>query len=174
MLLFSKTIIGTVDMRDTESLESHFRGVVNRGEKGEGKHHPRRGKAKKISRVKGECCSAACRLSEIAMIALNAAPVVGKQRKNNRSIFFAGFLAKILKKKKQETTNRTRNVYTSFTLATVVATTPHDIPKHNMDIAPTTRFSIWTRLSRREVRASRRLYAGSGSCLRGLRRAWKI
>ena len=28
--------------------------------------------------------------------------------------------------------------------------------------APTTRFPIWTRLSRREVRASRRLYAGGG------------
>ena len=41
-------------------------------------------------------------------------------------------------------------------------------------IAPTTRFPIWTRLSRREVRASRRLYAGGGSCLRGLWRAWRI
>ena len=30
-----------------------------------------------------------------------------------------------------------------------------------------------TRLSRREVRASTRLYAGGGSCLRGLRRAWR-
>ena len=33
-------------------------------------------------------------------------------------------------------------------------------------IAPTTRFPIWIRVSRREVRASRRLYAGGGSCLR--------
>ena len=31
-------------------------------------------------------------------------------------------------------------------------------------IALTPRFPIWTRLSRREVRASRRLYAGGGSC----------
>ena len=29
-------------------------------------------------------------------------------------------------------------------------------------------------LSRREVRASRRLYAGGGSCLRDLWRAWRI
>ena len=41
-------------------------------------------------------------------------------------------------------------------------------------IAPTTRFSIWTRLSRREVKASRRLYAGGDSCLWGLWRAWRI
>ena len=41
-------------------------------------------------------------------------------------------------------------------------------------IAPTTRFPIWTRLSRREVRASRRLYAGGGSCSRDLWRAWRI
>ena len=41
-------------------------------------------------------------------------------------------------------------------------------------IAPTTRFLIWTRLSRREVRASRRLYAEGGSCLRDLWRAWRI
>ena len=41
-------------------------------------------------------------------------------------------------------------------------------------IAPTTRFPIWTRLSRREVRVSRRLYAGGGSCLRDLWRAWRI
>ena len=34
-----------------------------------------------------------------------------------------------------------------------------------------TRFPIWTRLSRREVRASRRFYAGSGSCSRDLWRA---
>ena len=40
--------------------------------------------------------------------------------------------------------------------------------------APTTRFPIWTRLSRREVRASRRLYAKDGSCLRDLWRAWRI
>ena len=33
---------------------------------------------------------------------------------------------------------------------------------------------IWTRLSRREVRASRQLYAGGGCCLRGLWRAWRI
>ena len=41
-------------------------------------------------------------------------------------------------------------------------------------IAPATRFPIWTRLSRREVRASRRLHAGGGSCLRGLWRAWRM
>ena len=41
-------------------------------------------------------------------------------------------------------------------------------------IAPATRFLIWTRFSRREMRASRRLYAGSGFCLRDLWRAWKI
>ena len=41
-------------------------------------------------------------------------------------------------------------------------------------IAPTTRFPIWTRLSGREVRASRRLYAEGGSCLRDLWRAWRI
>ena len=41
-------------------------------------------------------------------------------------------------------------------------------------IAPTTRFPIGTRLSRREVRASRRLYAEGGSCLRDLWRAWRI
>ena len=41
-------------------------------------------------------------------------------------------------------------------------------------IAPTTRFPIWTRLSRREVRALKRLYAGGGSCLRNLWRAWRI
>ena len=41
-------------------------------------------------------------------------------------------------------------------------------------IAPTTRFPIWTRLSRRKVRASRRLYAGGGFCLRDLWRAWRI
>ena len=35
-------------------------------------------------------------------------------------------------------------------------------------IAPTTRFPICTRLSRREVRASRRLYTGGVSCLRDL------
>ena len=35
-------------------------------------------------------------------------------------------------------------------------------------IAPTPRFPIWTRLSRREMRASRRLYAGGESCLRDL------
>ena len=34
--------------------------------------------------------------------------------------------------------------------------------------APITRFPIWIRLSRREVRASRRLYAGGGSCSRNL------
>ena len=33
---------------------------------------------------------------------------------------------------------------------------------------------IWTRLSRRGVRASRRLYAEAGSCLRGLWRAWRL
>ena len=42
-------------------------------------------------------------------------------------------------------------------------------------IAPTTRFPIWTRLSRREVRAWRRPYAGGGGpCLRDLWRAWRI
>ena len=41
-------------------------------------------------------------------------------------------------------------------------------------IAPTTRFLIWTRLWRRKVRASRRLYAGGGSCSRDLWRAWRI
>ena len=38
----------------------------------------------------------------------------------------------------------------------------------------TTRFPIWTRSSRREVRASRRHYAGGGSCLRDLWRAWRM
>ena len=38
-------------------------------------------------------------------------------------------------------------------------------------IAPTTRFPIWTRLSRREVIASRRLYAGGGFCWWDLWRA---
>ena len=41
-------------------------------------------------------------------------------------------------------------------------------------IAPTTRFSIWIRLSRRKVRASRRLYAQDGSCLWDLWLAWRI
>ena len=44
-------------------------------------------------------------------------------------------------------------------------------------IAPTTRFPVWTRLlsRRREVRASRRIYAGGGSYLRDfLWRAWRI
>ena len=41
-------------------------------------------------------------------------------------------------------------------------------------IAPITRYPIRTRFSRREVRASRRLYAGGGSCLRDLWRAWRI
>ena len=42
-------------------------------------------------------------------------------------------------------------------------------------IAPTTRFYIWTRLWRREVRIiSRRLYAGGGSCSRDSWRAWRI
>ena len=41
-------------------------------------------------------------------------------------------------------------------------------------VAPTTRFPIWTRLSRREVRASRRLYVGGRSCLRDSWRAWRI
>ena len=45
-------------------------------------------------------------------------------------------------------------------------------------IAPTTRFfiPIWTTslLSRREMRASIRLYAGGGSCSRDLWRAWRI
>ena len=45
---------------------------------------------------------------------------------------------------------------------------------HRLAKAPTTRFSIWTRLSRREMRASRRLYAEGGSCLRDLWRAWRI
>ena len=40
-------------------------------------------------------------------------------------------------------------------------------------IAPTTRFPIWTRFSRREVRVSRRIYAGRESCLRDLWRAWR-
>ena len=40
--------------------------------------------------------------------------------------------------------------------------------KHNRADHP---ISIWTRLSRREVRASRRPYAGGGSCLRDLWRA---
>ena len=39
-------------------------------------------------------------------------------------------------------------------------------------IAPTTRFP--TRLSRREVKASRRLFGGGGLCLRDLWRAWRI
>ena len=43
--------------------------------------------------------------------------------------------------------------------------------KHNRADHP---FPIWTRLSRREVRTSRRLYAGGGSCLRDLWRAWRI
>ena len=33
---------------------------------------------------------------------------------------------------------------------------------------------IWTRLSRREVRASRRLYAEGGTCLWSLSHAWRI
>ena len=41
-------------------------------------------------------------------------------------------------------------------------------------IAPTTRFPIWTRLSRRKVRAPRRLFAGCGSCLRDLWHTWRI
>ena len=44
-------------------------------------------------------------------------------------------------------------------------------PKHKR---AATRFPIWTSLSRREVGASRRHYAGGGSCLRGLWRAWRI
>ena len=39
---------------------------------------------------------------------------------------------------------------------------------------PTSRFPIWTRFLRREVRASRRLYAGGRSCLWNLWRAWRI
>ena len=45
---------------------------------------------------------------------------------------------------------------------------------HRLAIATTTRFPIGTRLSRREVRASRRLYAESGSFSRDLWRAWRI
>ena len=41
-------------------------------------------------------------------------------------------------------------------------------------IAPTTLFPIWTRFSRREVRATRRLYAGGGSCSGDLWRACRI
>ena len=42
-------------------------------------------------------------------------------------------------------------------------------------IAPTIRFPSWRRLlSRREVRVSRRLSAGGGSCSRDLWRAWRI
>ena len=41
-------------------------------------------------------------------------------------------------------------------------------------IAPTTQFPIWIRLSRLEMRASRRVHAGGGSCLRDLWRAWRI
>ena len=41
-------------------------------------------------------------------------------------------------------------------------------------IAPTTRFLIWTRLSRRKVRASSQLYAGGRSCSRDLWRIWRI
>ena len=40
-------------------------------------------------------------------------------------------------------------------------------------ITPTTRFSIWTRLWKREMRASRRLCARGGSCSRDLWRAWR-
>ena len=36
------------------------------------------------------------------------------------------------------------------------------------------RFPTWTRFSRREMRAPRRLNAGRGSCLRDLWRAWRI
>ena len=41
-------------------------------------------------------------------------------------------------------------------------------------IAPTTQFHIWTRLLRREVRASGRLYARRRSCLRDFWCAWRI
>ena len=41
-------------------------------------------------------------------------------------------------------------------------------------ISPATRFPIWTRLPKREVRASRQFYAGGGSCSRDLWRAWRI
>ena len=44
----------------------------------------------------------------------------------------------------------------------------------NYNIAPTTRFPIWTRLSRREVKASSRLYAGGGSCSWNLWRQWRV
>ena len=40
-------------------------------------------------------------------------------------------------------------------------------------IVPTTRFSFWTRLWRRELRTSKWLRAGSGSCSRDLWRAWR-
>ena len=41
-------------------------------------------------------------------------------------------------------------------------------------IVPTTRFLVWAGLSRREVRALRRLYAGGESCLHDLWRAWRV
>ena len=43
--------------------------------------------------------------------------------------------------------------------------------KHNRAGHP---IPIWTRLSKREVRAPRRLYARGGSCARDLWRAWRI
>ena len=46
--------------------------------------------------------------------------------------------------------------------------------KHHRADHPISYYLIWTRFSRREVRASRRLYAGGGSCLRDLWRAWRI
>ena len=44
----------------------------------------------------------------------------------------------------------------------------------DITISPATRFPIWTRLSRRKVRASGRLYTGGESCSRDLWRAWGI
>ena len=46
--------------------------------------------------------------------------------------------------------------------------TPSPVKVGESTNAPTTRLLIWSRLSRREERASRRLYAGGGSCSRDI------
>ena len=63
------------------------------------------------------------------------------------------------------TTTRCAEPTTAFRLAASVG---------ESTTALTIRFRIWTGLSRRDVRASTRLYAGGGSCFHVLWRTWRI